>query len=284
MAFLNTLDNGVNINSVAKLIATHLLGDKEYPKICLRYRDMFDNFDSLTYDEWDKASPSKIWHFSSGVTPFHDFDDTPNVPITISSPAVKTISDHAVTSLDLPIWFIPRIIDYRVMILSQDPMPRSEWYDECRDAVCSTPFGLHWKSWREKGNGGARIWGLVQKLLSFNVALYLTDIRKFHFRTVESKTPIHEIQTIATSYKSMLLEEINLVSPQLIITLGTQSASALSKFREIKSDIQILNLPHFSGQAQGKIKEYFGIDGKSHPDIKTQIELYSKAILNRILQ
>lgn len=281
--FLDSHNGNTLVRAIANTIAKHLLGRSQLPKIMLRYEDMRSNFDRTTYDEWDKADNNKVWKFSSGVTPYHDFDDTTNVPIPISLDEIKKISDHAVTSLDLPTWFNLASSKLRIMLLSQDPMPRSRWYKDCREAICSSPFGLHVKSWREKGNGGARMWGLVKKLVENNIGIYLTDIRKFYFRKPDDvKSYIPPTSQIEQLYRSLLLQEIQIVKPDLIVTFGNQSNSALSELMGQSEGILVLNLPHFSGQAQGKIKEYFNIAPEHKFTVKEQIDEYVKIILKNI--
>jgi hypothetical protein len=259
----------------------YLLGEDQKSKLKLRYADMQRNFDCFCFDEWDGDSVDNVWKFSSGVTPYKDFDDTANIPIPISNAAIKKISDSAVTSLDLPTWFNLSNCDKRVVILAQDPMPRSKWYDDCRDAVCSSPFGLHTKTWREKGNGGGRIWGLVKNLMQNNIGVYLTDIRKFYFRTADAErkyiAPTNEINEI---YRSLLSEELSIINPNLIVTLGNQSANALSNLMNGGIEIQVINLPHFSGQAQGKIKDFFGVKDNDPFDINSQIKLFTAKIID----
>lgn len=282
----NFLDNATHLNTcqlISELLAKFLLGDSQTKKLKLRYADMQRNFDCLTFDEWDGISGNNIWKFSSGVTPYNDFDDTTNVPIPITNPTVKIISDSAVTSLDLPTWFNLCNCDKRIVILSQDPMPRSKWYDDCRDAVCSSPFGLHGKTWREKGNGGGRIWGLVKSLIENNVGVYLTDIRKFYFRTADAErkyiAPTNEINEL---YRSLLSKELDIIKPDVIVTLGNQSANALSELMEGGISFRVINLPHFSGQAQGKIKEFFNVPHEHKFRIEEQIEYYSQFIINNL--
>lgn len=241
------------------------------------------NFNRVTYDEWNKNDDSEVWLFSSGVTPYKDYDDTTNIPIPIERPEINVVSDNAVTSLDLPIWFTPLNPIKWIVLLSQDPMPRSKWYDDCRDAVCSSPFGLHTKTWREKGNGGGRIWGLVKNLIQNNIGVYLTDIRKFYFRTSDEKrkyiAPSNEINEI---YRSLLSKELEIVKPDAIVTLGHQSANALSDLMNREITSKIINLPHFSGQAQGAIKEFFNIPKDEKFTIEKQVLSYTTFIINNL--
>lgn len=281
--FLKPFGERLSEDSIANLISYYLLGISQLKKVCLRYADMRANFNKVTYDEWNKNDNSEVWLFSSGVTPYKDYDDTTNIPIPIERPEINVVSNNAVTSLDLPIWFTPLNPIKWIVLLSQDPMPRSKWYNDCRDAVCSSPFGLHTRTWRERGNGGGRIWGLVKNLTQNNIGVYLTDIRKFYFRTSDEKrkyiAPSNEIIEI---YRSLLLEELEIIKPNIIVTLGNQSASALSDLINLKITPKILNLPHFSGQAQGAIKEFFNIPKDEKSTIEKQVLSYTTFIINNL--
>lgn len=281
--FLKPFGERLSEDSIANLISYYLLGISQLKKVCLRYADMRANFNKVTYDEWNKNDNSEVWLFSSGVTPYKDYDDTTNIPIPIERPEINVVSNNAVTSLDLPIWFTPLNPIKWIVLLSQDPMPRSKWYNDCRDAVCSSPFGLHTRTWRERGNGGGRIWGLVKNLTQNNIGVYLTDIRKFYFRTSDEKrkyiAPSNEIIEI---YRSLLLEELEIIKPNIIVTLGNQSASALSDLINLKITPKILNLPHFSGHAQGAIKEFFNIPKDEKFTIEKQVLSYTTFIINNL--
>lgn len=265
------------------MLADNLLGEAQASKIKLRYADMLRNFDCVTFDELEDGNEDNVWKFSSGVTPYKDFDDTTNIPIPITNSVIRQIADTAVTSLDLPTWFNLSVSDRRVMLLSQDPMPRSEWYDDCRDAVCSSPFGLHSKSWREKSNGGGRMWGLVQNMISNNIGVYLTDVRKFYFRTADNNRKyIAPTDTIKGIYSSLLSKELQIIKPDAIVSFGNQASNTLSELFSCELEIKTINMPHFSGQAQGKIKDYFNISPNCKFTVSEQVEAYTRLILNTI--
>lgn len=283
MNFLDNIAQEDTRHKIISLVAEYILGESQFNKLLLRYDDMMRNFDCVTFDEWDGISVSDVWKFSSGVTPYKDYDDTSNVPIPITKEIVKVISNKAVTSLDLPTWFNLSSSKVNIILLSQDPMPRSEWYDDCRDAVCSSPFGLHSKTWREKGNGGGRIWGLIKNLISNNIGVYLTDLRKFYFRTADDKRKyIAATADIENLYRKLLKAEISVINPSLIVTLGNQSTQALKELLHGDIELPMLNLPHFSGQAQGKIKEFFNIPSGHKFTVEEQIKSYADYILKSL--
>lgn len=143
------LDNGITIETVSALITDILLGSEQLPKIILRFHDLKEIFNSVTFDEYTDHSSQTIWKFSSGVTPYRDYDDTSNIPIPITNPIF--LNQDNIVSFDLPFWFNFQSSN-RIMMISQDPMPRNlKWYSKCRDAICSSTFGLHNASWRKNG-------------------------------------------------------------------------------------------------------------------------------------
>jgi uracil-DNA glycosylase len=111
----------------------------------------------------------------------------------------------------------------------------------------------------------------------------LTDIRKFYFRTADAErkyiAPTNEINEI---YRSLLSEELEIIKPTIIVTLGKQSASALTDLMKDEIEAQVINLPHFSGQAQGKIKDFFNVPQEHKFRIEEQIEYYSQFIINNV--
>ena len=217
-----------------------------------------------------------IWRFSSGVTPYRDFDDTSNIPIPISHPLF--LNTENVISLDFPIWF--NINNRNIMMVSQDPLPRSGWYNDCRDAVCSTCFGMHNPTWRANGIGGKRMWTLVQSLVNAGIGIYITDCKKYYIRTVDNKH-IEETQEQLSAYSSMLKAEIQAINPRAIVAFGKKAAVSLSQLN-VTDSIPILELPHFSGQAQGKIREFFGVDSEKPFSVDDQTKMYTNVILKEI--
>lgn len=272
-------DNEELIEKSAAIISDFLLGNEASTKVKLRYQDLKANFNCVTFDEWKPGGEYSLWKFSSGLTPYGDYDDTSVVPIPISNELFKF--KDAVVSYDFPVWFnMSAPASGRIMLISQDPIGRSiDWYKGCRDALCSTVFGLHNPIWRNKGNGGKRVWLLVERLVREDFGVYLTDCIKFAIQNTDSET-IEPTGNQSAAYQDALKAEIAAVNPDLIVTFGCLAADTLSTFSIV--NVCILHLPHFSGLAQGKIRDFFNWPNEKVFTIKEQVECYYNAIKTTI--
>lgn len=190
---------------IYEVLANDILGQEQLEKIKLRYYDMRRNFFKYSKDEAKKSGKDAVWEFSSGVEPFTPvgweryYEDTILVPIPISHPDFIDLTmrkeKRGAIGLDLPTWFNLKDNDRRIMLVAQDPLRNNTWYSDvdkfpkgknghkedyiCIDALVSSPFGLHGKSWRDKKNGGGRMALLVEKLIEHGYGVYLTDCRKY---------------------------------------------------------------------------------------------------------
>lgn len=267
------------LEGCSKIIAQYLLGSELFSKIKIRYEDLRANFNSVTFDEWSADGDYPLWKFSSGLTPYMDYDDTSIVPIPITNELFKP--NEAVVSFDFPVWF--NMADakvQRVMFISQDPISRDiKWYKDCRDALCTTVFGIHNPMWRNKGNGGKRIWLLASKFVENGYGIYFTDGYKFAIQSTSGNAIDPDPAQVA-AYHEMLNAEIELVKPKLIVALG-RLADDVSKSLT-QSNIPVLALPHFSGQAQGKIKEFFNWAEDKPFAIYEQADCYFNTIIKEI--
>lgn len=248
-------------------------------KVRLRYDDLKENFNAVSFDEWDASGPFPLWKFSSGLTPYMDFDDTSVVPIPITNGLFK-LAD-TVVSFDFPVWFnMEESTGRRVFMLFQDPIPRNiKWYRDCEDALCSTVFGMHNPLWREKGNGGKRMWLLIQALIQQEIGVYLTDCNKLAMQSRTGEMQLPSPQQIS-AYRDMLKDEIELVNPSLIVAFGNTASSVNESFGAL--GIPTLSLPHFSGLAQGKIREFFNWPEEKLFPIDVQAELYCNVITKNL--
>lgn len=272
------LDRNDIMQTISALIAEKLLGSDQLSKIILRFRDLKDNFNALTFDECSNPIEQPLWRFSSGITPYNDYDDTSNIPIPLTHPLF--INQDNIVSYDFPVWF-NLLANQRIMMVTQDPMPRSkEWYKECRDAICSTTFGLHNASWRNKGNGGRRMWLLIQRLINSQIGVYLTDCKKLYIQSVEG-THIKETQKQIETYSQLLRAEVETIQPSLIVSFGNESKKQLCSLLE-GANVHILEVPHFSGQAQGAIRNFFNWQKGASFSVDEQVKCYFELIINSI--
>ena len=265
----------------SKIIAQYLLGSDLYSKVMIRYEDLRANFDAVTFDEWSADGDYSLWKFSSGLTPYMDYDDTSIVPIPIANELFKL--KDAVVSFDFPIWFnMDDTQAQRIMFITQDPISRDvKWYKDCRDALCTTVFGIHNPMWRNKGNGGKRIWLLANKFVENGYGVYFTDGYKFAIQSTSGEAITPDTAQV-TAYREMLNAEIALVKPTQIVALGKLAENVLKSLSD--AHIPVMSLPHFSGQAQGKIKEFFNRPDDKPFTINEQADCYYNTITKEIPQ
>ena len=267
------------------MLANDILGKEQLEKIKLRYDDMYRNFFNYSKEEAGKLIKSGteacVWEFSKGVEPFTPkgwtryYEDTITVPIPITHPDFKDLTTRTekrgAIGLDLPTWFNLKNTDKRIMLVAQDPLRGNTWYSDvdkfpkgktgckenyiCIDALVASPFGLHGKSWRDKKNGGGRMALLVEKLIEHGYGVYLTDCRKyFVYDHKESAEYSKEKKSI---YKAILQKEIGIVNPQRIVAVGNEAYDYCHEL--IGDDVRLLHVPHISGLAAKKTKDFFRI-------------------------
>lgn len=281
--FLDSMPDVNMIDEISLVLAKYILGENQVHKIKLRFSDLKDNFGAITFDDLNGYGNMPIWKFSSGVTPYKDYDDTTSVPIPIKHPIFKDIANKTIVSLDFPIWFNLMNSTKVVMIVAQDPMPRDKVaYEGCNDAICSTTFGLHSFTWRKKHNGGKRLWLLVSNLIRKGYGVYITDSYKYNVQSDESKY-VRQSKECISLYRSSLLSEIGFIQPSLIVSLGHRAASLIATLKLGDSiSSKVINLPHFSGNAQDAIKRFFGFPQNKRFTIENQAEYFANFIINQI--
>lgn len=132
--------------------------------------------------------------------------------------------------IDFPNWFGNFSSNKRIMIVGIDPLRNEAVFkqakaDKNEEVIIGTPYALHSEKVR---NGKTRpYWEFIKSLSKTNF-VYLTDIYKTFFYTNTTKTErsydyyrknIH----VLDSRTEILEKEINLVKPDIIITLGKES-------------------------------------------------------------
>lgn len=290
---------------IYEMLANDILGKEQLEKIKLRYYDMSRNFSKYSKDEAEKSGhKDSVWEFSPGLEPFKPagwercYEDTTTVPIPITHPdfidlTLRELKRGAI-GLDLPTWFNLNDNNKRIMIIAQDPLRNNKWYSDidipkkdrekkpgrkedyiCVDALVSSPFGLHGRGWRENKRGGGRMALLVEKLIEHGYGVYLSDCRKyFVYDASESAEYSKGKKDI---YKAVLHKEIDIVNPKSIVALGNQAYSYCHEL--IGDDARLLYVPHFSGAATWKAKDFFNIPGTQKVSIEELAEKYAEYII-----
>jgi hypothetical protein len=271
---------------VLSLIADNLLGEEQLPLLIQRYNDMLVNYNNYVQDYC--TGERKPWVFSEKLRPYKGYKDTTAVPIPITHAKFKTLRDsyghtNSAWGLDLPTWFNLANSKQRIMIVAQDPLRNPIYYADCPDVVCSTPFGLNDAAHREKARGGMRMNLLVKHLIENNFGVYLTDIMKFYIRAPKQR-PYKASKEILDDYSTILNAEINIIRPSHIVALGKKSIQALSQM----GIDNVIKMPHFSGAAQGAIKNFFLekhlINEPRKLSVVEQVELYTTYIIKESKQ
>jgi uracil-DNA glycosylase len=163
--------------------------------------------------------------------------------------------------IDLPIYFGNPNNNNRIMIVAMDPKRIGQSNNKIS---IGTVFALHQKETRiTKKND---YWKFIEPLTKENF-VYLTDIYKLYYESFEiingkqtkilSNKDTEYISPKCDSFetnKKILEEEIKLIKPKTIISLGNESANALKKISGINSTelevfhngIKYVFMPHIS--------------------------------------
>lgn len=145
----------------------------------------------------------------------------------------------------------------KIMIVAMDPKRNSQTDDKIS---LSTVFSLHNK--KDRNTNKNDYWRFIEPLTKNNL-VYITDVYKLYYEYQEqNKTLLSNKDKSFTGNKSeyymlhklILNEEINIIQPNMIITLGIESANALKTIQNIQTkeifetidNVTYLFMPHIS--------------------------------------
>lgn len=245
----NLFCNNCNLSEeIPQLIADELLGVENLSQLKGRYQQMKEGYD-FSYEQWQSL-------FTEELKPFRGYTDTTGIMMPIKHPKFKTdfeLLGKGAIGVDLPTWFNIQNNNPRIMLIAQDPLRSNKWYGECKDAVLSSPFGLHDATHRDSPKGGKMVNELIHRLVSAGNAVYLTDARKYFI--YDHKTSDKYADTRKQDYLSILKKEIEIVKPKLCVCLGNRARSIMYDIATNNGELQIscIALPHLSGAARGAI-------------------------------
>ena len=263
---------------IPQLVADELLGTENLPLLKERYQQMRNGY-NLTYLEWRDVFTDKLKPFCE------EWDDTTAVTIPIKHKLFKQDFERigkGSIGLDLPTWFNIKKDNPRIMLIFQDPL-RGECYQECKDAVLSSPFGLHDATHRSRGNGGKMANELVRRLTNNGYGVYLTDARKYFIGDHQTSDAYSLVFT--KTYTDILAKEISIVKPNLCVCFGDRANCIMYEVSSEYPELLItsIKLPHLSGTARGAIKNQFKILDKIGGATADNIaEVYAKEIIFHI--
>ncbi|MEE1301162.1 MAG: hypothetical protein UHD64_00140 [Bacteroidales bacterium] len=245
----NLFCNNCNLSEeIPQLIADELLGVENLSQLKGRYQQMKEGYD-FSYEQWQSL-------FTEELKPFRGYTDTTGIMLPIKHPKFKTDFEQlgkGAIGVDLPTWFNIQNNNPRIMLIAQDPLRSNKWYGECKDAVLSSPFGLHDATHRDSPKGGKMVNEFIHRLVSAGNAVYLTDARKYFI--YDHKTSDKYADTRKQDYLSILKKEIEIVKPKLCVCLGNRASSIMYDIATNNGELQIscISLPHLSGAARGAI-------------------------------
>lgn len=194
--------------------------------------------------------------------------NVPDVPVTELSFFAPAISDRMVRyGIDLPAWF-HNGKRKTLMVLAMDPLRKPNDYrgsGSSNDvADVNTPFSLH----TQPENDYYPF--VLMALEKYNV--YVTDIFKLY--STDGEKAISNRNAVFTSLKihrDILRSEIEVVKPDVVLTLGNHALSGVSKlyaefklkgkiseklFRYDFDGVSYFAIPHLSGAARGGAKKF----------------------------
>lgn len=98
---------------------------------------------------------------------------------------------------------------------------------------------------------------LIQKLEESNIGIYITDCNKFYIQSVKGNH-IKENEKQSEAYSQILRVEVETIKPSLIVAFGNK---AKKQFHSLlySTNVPILEVPHFPGQVQGAIRNFFNL-------------------------
>lgn len=263
---------------IPNFIAEELLGVENLSLLQERYHQMKDGY-NLTYLEWRDV-------FTDKLKPFREeWDDTTAVTIPIKHKLFKQDFERigkGSIGLDLPTWFNIKKDNPRIMLIFQDPL-RGKCYQECKDAVLSSPFGLHDATHRSRGNGGKMANELVRRLTNNGYGVYLTDARKYFIGDHQTSDAYSLVFT--KTYTDILAKEISIVKPNLCVCFGDRANNVMDDVTTENPELLIssITLPHLSGTARGAIVKQFEKQLKGMRATANNIaEVYAKEIIDKI--
>ena len=260
---------------IPKLISEEVLGMENLSLLNVRYEQMQNGYD-YSYEQWQEL-------FTDDLKPYKGYSDTTGVTIPIKHPKFKIDFEQlgkGAIGVDLPTWFNIQSSNPRIMLIAQDPLRSSKWYGECRDAVLSSPFGLHDATHRANAKGGKMFYELIHRLVSAGNGVYLTDARKYFI--YDHKTSDKYADGRKSEYVEILKKEIEIVKPTLCVCLGNRAGSIMYDVATENPELLIsyIVLPHLSGTARGAIVKRYPILLERKATAENIAEQYANEIMN----
>jgi hypothetical protein len=185
-------------------------------------------------------------------------------------PDLYDIEYYLLTGIDLPtVVSSNKGLSRKIMVIGSEPLRSWDYFMDHNLSVydhiaVSTPYALH------QPNANETLYYKIIEHLAKTHQIYLTDLRKIWFAGFER----HKTFLEAKIHHAFLLDEINNVNPECIITFGKNVYDALSLIAKKNNlNIKIHYLIHPSQRTQGEGRKSFfqkaGIDISKYNSIKS---------------
>jgi len=230
-------------------------------KLVSKHLSINDDKVSLIYNEIIEEK-NRLKHIALSV---HKAD--------ISVPELSDTEHYLLTGIDLPIIASSDKVNTRkLMVIGSEPLRNWNYFTENNLSIynhiaISTPYSLHLKDAKET------VYFKITEHLSKTHQVYLTDLRKIWFAGFER----HKTFLEAKFHNEFLLDEINYVNPECIITFGKNVFDSLSLLVKTSNlNIKVHYLIHPSQRTQGEGRKTFfekvGIDVSRYKSITNASE------------
>lgn len=201
----------------------------------------------------------------------------------ISIPELSDVEHYLLTGIDLPIIASSNTVNNRkLMVIGSEPLRNWNYFTEHQlsiynHIVISTPYSLHQLDAKET------LYYKIVEHLTKTHQVYLTDLRKIWFAGFER----HKTFLEAKFHNDFLLDEINYVNPEYIITFGKIVFDALSLIIKTNNlNIKVHYLIHPSQRTQGEGRKTFfekvGIDISRYKSITNATDRNVMPYLNHL--
>ena len=199
---------------------------------------------------------------------------------------LKDYEESVVLGIDLPLWIDWNTDKPKLMIIGRDPQRNAQTQ---KGLIIGSPYSLVSDGGRKAKNN---YWKFIEPLTEEN-KLYITDIYKLFISNSNEK--VTELRGLPIHF-NIFKDEIDLINPDKIITIGKDAADAVKKFIETNkklskvkiyedlvyevtdietnSKITIYFIPHISGQVTSGIVTIANLY-KSIGKLKNDCELQS---------
>jgi hypothetical protein len=180
---------------------------------------------------------------------------------------------YLLTGIDFPVVMSGNTANSkRLMVIGSEPLRGWDYFEKHNISVYdsivgNTPYSIH-----DLGIEKTLYYRIIE-FLTKSHEVYLTDMRKVWFSGFDR----HKRFLDARLHRDFLIREVEIISPERIITFGKNVADTIQTWlNEAKVDIPVEYLIHPSQRTQGEGRRIFfaerGIDTNSYKDISEPTE------------